>query len=251
VRRRAAIRAPRSPSQSRGQRRGQAIRQFAGGIPPTPISRIGGRLQEPRIALLLVPVLVCVLGAPSGWALSDRDRELLAAARRGDVVRVATLIRAGADVNATTASGSTALIETVASGRPEVARLLLEAGANVDARHRELGTALDAAERTGQRELATLLRAHGARGSGKSLGDTVCVRRWSGSGFCAMVEDRRENRFRLRVLRLEGCGAGCGPDEECSSGRAVGGTAEDALRAGAEVLVPSWCLTDTAVPPGQ
>ena len=54
---------------------------------------------------------------------------------------------------------------------------------------------------------------------------------------------------RLTVLRLEGCGGGCGPDHECSAGRAVGGPTADAVRAGVEVVVPSWCLTQTSVEP--
>jgi ankyrin repeat protein len=193
------------------------------------------------IALLLV-------AAPS-MGLTPQQRALLAAARRGDAARATELIRAGADVNAATASGATALIEAAAAGRIEVARLLLRAGADVDARHRELGTALDVAERAGRADLAALLRAHGARGSGKSVGDTVCVRRWAGSGFCGTVEDRREHRFLLRVLRLEGCEVGCEPDAHCSAGRPVGGPSVDALRSGVELAVPSWCLTHTALEP--
>src|SRR5205085_1461571 len=80
-------------------------------------------------------------------------------------------------------------------------------------------------------------------------GDAVCGKRWAGSGFCAQVEDRREALYHLRVLRLEGCGAGCAPDPECSAARPVGGTGADAVRAGVEVVVPSWCLTQTAVAP--
>jgi hypothetical protein len=200
-----------------------------------------------RSASLLA--LVLAFGVPPARAASDRDRELLAAARRGDAARVAALIRAGADVNAATAAGAPPLLEAVARGRVEVARLLLEAGADPDARHRELGTALDVAERAGRQELAALLRARGARGSGKSIGDTVCVKRWAGSGFCATVEDRRDNRYRLRVLRVEGCGTGCAPERECSAGRPVGGSAQQAVHAGDEVVVPSWCLTHTAQGP--
>jgi len=200
--------------------------------------------MAPPFALLLVLVF-----APPASPLSRQDRELIAAARRGDGARVAALVRSGADVNATTASGATPLLEAASNGRADVARMLLEAGADADARHRELGTALDVAERAGRRELATLLRAHGARGSGKSVGDTVCVKRWSASGFCGRVEDRRDNLYRLTVLGLEGCGGGCVPDHECSAGRAVGGPTADAVRAGVEVVVPSWCLTQTAVEP--
>jgi ankyrin repeat protein len=198
----------------------------------------------PQVWLLVL----AVLATPARRA-SSQDRELIAAARRGDAARVTALVRAGADINAATPSGATALIEAARRGQLDVAQVLITAGADVDSRHRELGTALDAAERAGQTEMIALLRAHGARGSGKSVGDTVCVERWGGSGFCGVVQSRRENRFSLRVARVEGCAAGCAPDEECSAGRPVGGEAAEALRAGAEVEVPSWCLTRTAVSP--
>jgi hypothetical protein len=165
-----------------------------------------------RLAPLLV---VASIAAPAG-ARPGAAGELLAAARRGDVARAAALLRAGADV---------------------------------DARDRELGTALDVAETQGRPELAALLRAHGARGSGKSVGDTVCVRPWAGSGLCGKVEARRRNQHRLTVLRIVGCESGCAPDAECSAGRPVGGTSSQAIRAGDELEVPSWCLTHTGVEP--
>jgi hypothetical protein len=160
--------------------------------------------------------VLLVVGASPGGALTEREKDLIEAARRGDRARVAALLRAGA---------------------------------SVDARDREAGTALDVAEKEGRTEIAALLRANGARGSGKSVGDTVCVTPWDGSGFCGRVESRRGNRHRLSVLRLEGCGAGCPPDEQCSGGRPVGGGAQGALRPGDELEVPSWCLTRTAVAP--
>ena len=67
-----------------------------------------------------------------------------------------------------------------------------------------------------------LLRQHGARGSGKSIGDTVCVRPWQGDGYCAVVEAADPTRYRLRVSRVVGCAAGCAPEPSCSAGRAVG-----------------------------
>jgi len=189
-------------------------------------------------------------GATAVSALSDRDRSLLEAAALGDAARVGALVREGANVNAATASGLTPLIQAAVKGRTDVVRLLIEAGADPDARHRELGTALDAAQRNGHRDIVRMLRQRGARGSGKSVGDTVCVRRWSGSGFCGVIEDVTANEYRLDVTRLEGCPTGCPPDDECSEGRPVGGGDRDAVRAGAEVRIKSWCLTHTAVPPG-
>jgi hypothetical protein len=126
---------------------------------------------------------------------------------------------------------------------------LIRATGDVDARDRELGTALDVAEKEGQATNAAQLRARGARGSGKSVGDIVCVTPWEGYGFCGRVQSRSGNRLRLGLLWLEGCAGGCAPDPECSGGRRVGGAEPRALQAGDEVLVPSWCLTRTAVQP--
>jgi hypothetical protein len=166
-------------------------------------------MPAPRPGLVLLIVLCSMpLGADTA--------ELVASARRGDLARVAGLLRGGADP---------------------------------DARDRAAGTALDVAEKEGLEEMAALLRAHGARGSGKSVGDTVCVTPWAGSGFCAKVASRRGNLHHLTVLWLEGCGAGCEPEEQCSARRPVGGTSSNAIRVGDDVSVPSWCLTRTAVAP--
>jgi len=196
-----------------------------------------------------LPLLLVLAGATAVSALTDRDRALLEAARRGDAARVEALLREGANVNAATAGGLTPLIEAAATGRTEVARALIEAGADPDARHRELGTALDVALRNRRGALVEVLRRRGARGSGKSLGDTVCVRPWAGAGFCGVIEDVAGTDFRLGVTRVRGCHAGCPPDDACSGGRPVGGADRDAVRAGGEVRVKSWCLTDTALPP--
>ena len=199
-----------------------------------------------RLALVLA-----LCGAAAAAGTTGDDRALLEAARRGDAARVKALLREGANVNAANPSGLTPLIEAAARGRTDIARLLIDGGADLDARHRELGTALDAAQRNGHRDIAQILERHGARGSGKSVGDTVCVRGWSGSGFCGVIQDRTAIGYRLEVTRLQGCPNGCPPDDDCSDGRPVGGRERDNVRVGAEVWVKSWCLTDTGLPVGR
>jgi ankyrin repeat protein len=132
-------------------------------------------------------------------------------------------------------------MEAASAGRTEVARVLLDAGAAVDARDRLGRTALDVAETTGRADLVRLLRSRGARGSGKSVGDTACVRKWGGDGFCGVIERVEPTRFRLRVTRVEGCVGGCAPDD-CSGGDRIAGPAESLDR---RVWVKSWCLTQT------
>jgi hypothetical protein len=92
--------------------------------------------------------------------------------------------------------------------------------------------------------MARLLRRHGAKGSGKSIGDAVCVRPWGGDGYCAVVEGVDPTRFRLRVSRLVGCAAGCAPEANCSRGRVVGA---GGLDVGDVLWVPASCLTHTGV----
>ena len=219
---------------------------------------------------------------PRSGALEPADRKLLAAAARGDVPALTAVAASGARVDAKDAEGRPALLLAARSGRPEAVRvllahgadpdvsdrggwtplheaaeagstgvldLLLEAGAFPDPQSRARGTPLDVAERAPGDGAARLLRAHGARGSGKSIGATVCVRPWRGEGFCAVVEDVDPTRHLLRVTSIVGCAGGCKPDPVCSLGRPVGGP--DGLAPEDRLRVPSSCLTHVGVAAGR
>jgi ankyrin repeat protein len=158
---------------------------------------------------------------------------------------VRVLLASGADVNASDVNGITALIEAADKGRPKTARLLLQSGANVNVSTRGLGTALDAAERSGHNDIVAMLRQAGDRTTGKSVGDTVCVRPWGGNGYCGTVESVNKNQFQIRVTEIVGCGGGCSAKAECSAGRPVGGP--QGIKVGDTVNTVSWCLTQTGV----
>ncbi|HUL78856.1 MAG TPA: ankyrin repeat domain-containing protein [Vicinamibacteria bacterium] len=195
----------------------------------------------------LLPGIVLVLSSALAVSADENaSRRLVAAAARGDVPQVTALLRQGADPDAGDRSGWTGLHQAAETGDLALARVLLEAGASPDLRSRARGTPLDVAERAGRTELARLLRSYGARGSGKSIGDTVCVRPWHGDGFCGVVEAVDPTRFRLRVTRVVGCAAGCPPRESCSAGQAVG---PGGLGSGDLLWVPASCLTHTGVRP--
>jgi ankyrin repeat protein len=194
-----------------------------------------------RAGTILLSASIAVAWASVGVP-SETERGLLEAARQGNVARVRALVEARVDVNAATASGTTALMEAAAAGRNDVARVLIDAGADVDARDRLGRTALDVALRAGQAPMVRLLRSRGAVGSGKSPGDTVCVRKWQGEGFCGVVELVEPNRFRVRVTSVEGCLDGCATRDECSAGEPIRGPSESLERI---LWVPSWCLTQT------
>jgi MFS family permease len=235
----------------------------------TPPARASARSAAAAVALVLL--------ASAAAADDGRDRRLAGAAAGGDAPRIAALLRAGADANGRDASGRPALLLAAASRRAEAvaallrggaepdrgdaggwtalheaaragdaasARLLLDAGASPDRRARARGTPLDVAETERRADLAALLRARGARGSGKSIGDAVCVRPWGGEGYCAVVLDRDATRFELRVTELVGCARGCAADSACSGGRVVGASG---LGEGERLWVPASCLTHTGL----
>jgi Ankyrin repeats (3 copies) len=172
---------------------------------------------------------------------------LLDAVKAGQVEAVRMLLAAGARVNATSSAGRTALIEAAEFGRNDAARILIDSGADLNASQRGWGSPLEAAERTGNNELAAMLRKAGARSSGRSVGDTVCVRPWQGYGYCGVVEEVNKISFRIRVTQVLGCENGCEAKSECSESRTVGGA--DGIQAGDVITTVSWCLTHTGVQP--
>jgi hypothetical protein len=196
------------------------------------------------VSWVLVGFVAAWVAAPSHAADDEASRRLVAAVARGDSAQTTLLLRQGADPDTADRSGWTGLHQAAETGDLSLARALLEAGARPDLRSRARGTPLDVAERGGRAELARLLRQFGATGSGKSIGDTVCVRPWSGDGYCAVVEAADPTRYRLRVSRVVGCGAGCEPQPACSGGQAVGA---GGLGTGDVLWVPASCLTHTGV----
>lgn len=186
-----------------------------------------------------------------GMNPNERDKAmrtpLMDAVKSNRVEAVRMLLSAGADVNAISVSGRTPLIEAAEFGRIDSAQLLIASGVDINASQRGWGTPLEAAERMGHNELAAMLRRAGARSSGKSVGDTVCVRPWQGAGYCGVVEEVNKTSFRLRITEIVGCEGGCQAKAECSASRSVGGS--DGVRAGDEITTVSWCLTHTGVKP--
>jgi len=186
---------------------------------------------------------------PAG--LDARDAKgltpLVVAASAGQTETVHSLLARGAGIDARSADGRTALIAAAQSNQMEVVQALIAAGANLNAASRGTGTALNVAEDTGETEIAALLLASGARSTGKSAGDTVCVRPWAGDGFCGTVKSFSNRSVEIQVTRILGCANGCAAKEECSASRQVGGA--DGLHSGDTIAVPSWCLTHTGVKP--
>ena len=100
---------------------------------------------------------------------------LIDAVKRGDTPAVRALIdrllKAGADPNATSEEGQTALMTASLTGKPDAVKLLVETGANVNAVEPYKGqTALMWAASEGNAAAADILLAHGADVKAKSSG---------------------------------------------------------------------------------
>jgi hypothetical protein len=217
------------------------------------LSRPSARLSRALLilALSIFPVCACAQGAPHNAALDARDAHgltaLVSAAAQGDTAAVKALLAEGAGVNATAADGRTPLIAAAESGKIDAVATLIAAGANLDWSSRGTGTALNVAENTGQAQIAALLLQAGAHSTGKSIGDTVCVRPWAGDGFCGTVRTFTPRSVEIEITKIVGCAGGCQARAECSAARPVGGS--NGVQTGDRVAVPSWCLTQTGVKP--
>ena len=205
--------------------------------------------MNPGMTVIHKPALVAaIILALAGFAPAQQPAATLhRAVHDNDLDRLRASLRAGADPDARDSAGRTPLIEAAELGRLDAVRLLIAAGGDLNASSRGSGTALEAAERAGNAQIAALLREAGARTSGKSLGDTVCVRPWGGDGYCGVVESVGKNAYRIRVTGIVGCQDGCPARAECSAGRPVGGP--NGIHAGETVSTVVWCLTHTGVQP--
>ncbi|KAB7767249.1 quinoprotein dehydrogenase-associated putative ABC transporter substrate-binding protein [Xanthomonas maliensis] len=120
--------------------------------PPTPVAHtasVGASSQE--LAQLQLRIA----------AGADAQHELAHALDAGDAVRVAWLLRHGADANRPNLLGEPPLHQAIRNQEPELLSLLLEAGAHPDARDSKGFTALMRAAWTNQRDsVQRLLQRH-------------------------------------------------------------------------------------------
>ena len=126
------------------------------------------------VMALLLPITV---------EAEDINEELLTAGRKGDAEAVKALLAKGADVNAKTRYGATALSYAADRGHLEVVKLLLDHGANVNVKDSFYGeTPLGWAAYRGHTEIVKLLLNKGAEATagalmtGVELGHTEIVK---------------------------------------------------------------------------
>jgi hypothetical protein len=95
------------------------------------------------------------------FTIKSDGASLMSAVKDGDVTNVMYLLDNGADVNAKTKSGVTALITAAAKSHTEIVKLLLDNGADVNAKDKEGRTALMwAGDHT---EIVKLFKQHSAK----------------------------------------------------------------------------------------
>jgi ankyrin repeat protein len=102
-----------------------------------------------KLLLFLLPMIA--------HAQTPLDRELIAAAERGDASSVQRLIKAGANVNAKNDKQDSAFLIASARGRTDVVKLSLAAGADLKSTNRYGGTGLIPACHYGHLETVKLL----------------------------------------------------------------------------------------------
>jgi len=122
----------------------------------------------------------------SGLTAEDRGRatgELLSIAGSASVGEITRLIREGADANAITERGYTALIFAVMrNSNPEVITMLIRNGADVNARNHTGATALMfAAHRNSNPEVIDVLTGNGADVNARDRGGRTALD-WAGTG---------------------------------------------------------------------
>ncbi len=129
---------------------------------------------RPRWEVVLFILLVTIGVSLAFFAQSrfQSVRELIEAARQGDVQKAKSLLDSGVDVNARNKYGRNALGEAVVYDHIAVLKLLLEHGANVSGSHGQI--ALDVACHKGNMDAVKLLQDYGVKmtlPAAASLGD--------------------------------------------------------------------------------
>jgi ankyrin repeat protein len=97
------------------------------------------------------------------------DKELLRAAQAGNTATVASALERGANIEAKTYGGRTALHEAAEKGHLEVTQLLLDRGANIEAKTQQGKTALQQVAYWQNLKVVRLLLARGANIERRSL----------------------------------------------------------------------------------
>ena len=126
------------------------------------------------MSVLSKVLLVSMMILPVGILAQDANEEWFAAARKGDIAAVKAMLDKGADVNAKTRYGATALSYACDRENVELVKLLIDRGADVNAKDTFYGEVpLGWALSKGNAQIVKLLLDKGATGLDRALGDGI------------------------------------------------------------------------------
>jgi beta-lactamase regulating signal transducer with metallopeptidase domain len=115
------------------------------------------------LAYTLVVLAIVILSSNTSPRKSINEKEFIAAVVKGNTVEAETLIQSGADVDAKSRTGKTALMYAAILGHPDIVGILLKSGADVNAISWDTGdTALTFAAWLGYTQIANYLLDAGA-----------------------------------------------------------------------------------------
>ena len=120
------------------------------------------RTQDTRFLRSFSAILILLLSLCPHAAYGDINAELLEAAKVGDTVKLKQLIDQGADVNAKTDKGTTALMWAAYQDHVEFVKVLIDSGVDVNEKTKDGWTALMDAAIEGHAEMLKILIDAGA-----------------------------------------------------------------------------------------
>lgn len=126
--------------------------------------------------------------SPARSRPTDDTQELMRAVDEANVGLVKSLLAAGADVNAVSEGGKTALIRATTRGYLDIVRVLLDAGADVNAKKENGATALIVAVFLGYADIVRVLLASGADPDAQTAQGTTAGKWAQSIGFTEIVE---------------------------------------------------------------
>lgn len=178
-----------------------------------------------RAALVLLPLLLA-----AGPVAADANDDLLTAARKGDVDAISGALEHGAEVDAATGQGVSALMFAAASGRADAVQRLLDAHARINTRAGSNAiSALRVAVAAGSADIARRLLAAGADRNDMDANGSRLLFAAAGNGSIELLE-----------LFLQ-------PGEDVNHKRKVGGyTALDVALEGQHWTAAEWLLAHGA-----
>lgn len=140
-----------------------------------------------KISLMLITLLAIMITCKNQEEL---NRKLLLSVQVGNIEKVRTLIKKGADpyVQDKTMEGRTPLLIATAEGYIKIVALLIEKGSNVNAKGGDGTTALILGSWLGNEEIVVLLLSKGAAVDAKDHSGNTALIASAGKGYVDIVE---------------------------------------------------------------